>query len=504
MSTAATTDEVMRAVPTAPIYASFGLDEEEYAVDVRHVREVVNLPPALITMPLAPDFVAGVFNLRGAIIPVLHAKRLLRASGPAPANAKVVVIDHGGAQLGMIIDDTGRVLRPRGDEQILFAFEESSTHRVVAGVLKIGASLVRVLDLERLMALENVPYPRDNFGSKNVARVRARRKRCITFRVSGMQLGFAIDSIHQIVLATGIEPSPIQESLCVGVLRIRGEVIPVVRFATLLQVDADPSASAVEARVIVLEIGGAYVGMLVDNVVSIDSYAEEELMRVPVLTQYKGNLFAGCLDYGARGMVFLLNSQGVLDNDEISRITGNYSQLFKTKGLAARLAHRGAEQRQSFLWFKARDAFALPLGDVREIIDGNSSLIAMPGAPAFVAGMVNVRGQLVTVVDVRAFYQLGTDTVETQTERKIVVLDHADLLLGLLVDTVESIAHIDPADRIEVPTLLRNTMPPPIRQDVREIIQAFGQEERPLHILVLNTARIVAALSAQEPNAAYA
>ena len=161
------------------IYASFGLDDEEYAVDVRHVREVVNLPSSLMMMPLSPDFVAGVFNLRGAIIPVLNAKRLLRTHQAAQqAGSKIVVVDHGGTRLGLIIDATGRVLRPRGEEQTLFEFGDGSTHSVVAGVLKIGSSLVRVLDLERLMALENVPYPQDGSRSGYASRAKARRRKC--------------------------------------------------------------------------------------------------------------------------------------------------------------------------------------------------------------------------------------------------------------------------------------------------------------------------------------
>src|SRR5690606_33040601 len=120
-----------------------------------------------------------------------------------------------------------------------------------------------------------------------------------------------------------------------------------------------------------------------------------------------------------------------------------------------------AEQRRPYLWFRARDAFALPMPAVREIIDCSAELIAMPGSPSFVAGMVNLRGQLVTVIDVRAFYELDDAAVDTvqQALRRIVVLDQGDMLLGLLVDSVESIARIDAADRMPVPHLMRNAMP---------------------------------------------
>ena len=64
------------------VYASFLLGKEEFALDVRHVQEVVKLPTHIVAMPLAPDFCLGIFNLRGIIIPLLSTDRLLGAPRP--------------------------------------------------------------------------------------------------------------------------------------------------------------------------------------------------------------------------------------------------------------------------------------------------------------------------------------------------------------------------------------------------------------------------------------
>lgn len=481
------------AAPAQPVYASFGLGTEEYALDVRHVSEVVNLPTAITAMPLAPDFVAGVFNLRGTIIPVLDARRLLAVGGPAPvADAKVGVIEHAGVRLGLLVDETRRVLRPRAEEQILFAYEDGSQHRVVAGVLKIGDSLVRLLDLDRLVALENVPHAR--ISDAGAARAKLRRRRCILFRVGGSQFAFPINGIDEILLASGIESSPIQEDLCEGVMRIRGRIVPVVRFARILRTDATADAASPEARVVVLALGEARIGLLVDSVESIEAYTDDALMHVPVLGRYKAAMFVGCLDLGERGHVFLLDSASVLDNDELVRVTGNFSRLFAAEEGADRQRRR-AVRRQPYLQFSARDAFALPMTAVREIIDCNVELIAMPGAPAFMAGMLNLRGRLVTVVDVRAFYRLdGADAVQ-QALRRIVVLEEGDTLFGLLVDSVESIERVDAADRKPVPQLVRNAMPEAQRDDVVELIRLVDSNEREVYIPVLGPARLFSSIA---------
>ena len=485
-----------------PIYASFLLDGEEYAVDVRHVREVVNLPSAITAMPLAPDFVDGVFNLRGTIIPVLDARRLLQVGRSCrPADAKVMVIELHGVCLGLIVDDTGRVLRPRGEEQVVFGYEDAS-QRLVAGVLRIGASLVRVLDLQRVIALENVPHPQGGAGAAR--RAAAQRRRCIVFRVGAMRLAFAIGGIREIVLAGGIEPSPVQEALCEGVMQIRGQVVPVVRFAALLGVDAQAGAGDPETRVIVLDLGTAQVGLLVDAVESIEAYVDDALMPVPVLGRRTAGMFAGCIDFGERGHVFLLHAQGVLDNDELRRITGNFSQLFAPAVQDARTAARRAGPRAAFLWFTARENFAIGMQQIREIVACDGELIAMPGAPDFVAGMSNLRGQLVTVIDVRKFYSLGSEGSAALPERRIVVLDSGDTLLGLLVDAVESIVRVETADRIPVPGLLRQAMPAAVRDDVLEVIRHAGADGRPVHVQVLNGTRILESVARREAGTADA
>lgn len=191
------------------VYASFQLGDEDFALDVRHVQETVSLPAKITLMPLSPDFMPGVFNLRGVIIPLLSMVRLLGRPGETYQQGnKVVIVQHKGVCLGLLFDNTNRVLRPRGDEQTLFSYEDSSTHRVVAGVIKMGEDLIRVLDMDRLVTIENVPHALGAMGSMEASRVKRVRKRCITFRVGGMLLGFAINGVTKLCPPTASSHHP--------------------------------------------------------------------------------------------------------------------------------------------------------------------------------------------------------------------------------------------------------------------------------------------------------
>ncbi len=107
------------AVEDAPAqYLTFALGEEVFAMDIRTVREIIQYA-AMTTVPLMPDFVRGVINLRGAVVPVidLHA-RFGRPAAKLSKKTCIVIFDAvpngGGAgervELGLLVDAVSEVI----------------------------------------------------------------------------------------------------------------------------------------------------------------------------------------------------------------------------------------------------------------------------------------------------------------------------------------------------------------------------------------------------------
>src|ERR1700684_2070882 len=84
--------------------------------------------------------------------------------------------------------------------------------------------------------------------------------------------------------------------------------------------------------------------------------------------------------------------------------------------------------------------YALPLASIREVLMPPSEWARVPRAPATVKGVINLRGRVVTVVELQAL--LGLSAPAGSTER-IVLLDRGRRDLGLLVSEVESIEPIE-------------------------------------------------------------
>lgn len=83
---------------------SFEIGGQEYCIDVRSVREIRGWTPTT-PMPRTPDYILGVINLRGAVMPVLDLRCRLGLGRTEPSSRHViVVIQHGSRLAGILVD----------------------------------------------------------------------------------------------------------------------------------------------------------------------------------------------------------------------------------------------------------------------------------------------------------------------------------------------------------------------------------------------------------------
>jgi purine-binding chemotaxis protein CheW len=135
--------------------ATFFLDREEYGVDVRLVQEIRRLTE-ITQVPRAPEFIKGVINLRGRIIPVIDLKRKLGIGEVAATKlARIVVVTMRGRLLGLLVDGASQVLK------VPVSLVEPPPEEVMQkggdylrGVAKLEKRLIILIDLETVLAIE--------------------------------------------------------------------------------------------------------------------------------------------------------------------------------------------------------------------------------------------------------------------------------------------------------------------------------------------------------------
>lgn len=132
-------------------FLTFFLDQEEYGIEILSVREIIGLLP-VTPVPQTPYYVQGVVNLRGQVIPVVDLRlKFDMAAIDATEETCIIVVQTGGAQLGIIVDKVSEVLDIPGDE--IVDAPTLGTEINTEYILGIGKSEGRVtllLDISRI------------------------------------------------------------------------------------------------------------------------------------------------------------------------------------------------------------------------------------------------------------------------------------------------------------------------------------------------------------------
>jgi purine-binding chemotaxis protein CheW len=135
----------------------FSLHDQEYGVAIADVKETLALRP-IVRMFLTPDWLAGLMNLRGDVVPVLDLARFL---GMAPTVAgddgRIVVLRHKALVAGVLVDRMAEVRVVPGDRiGPVPATVPAEMASVMRGIAAIDSGAVRVLDAAALFESERV------------------------------------------------------------------------------------------------------------------------------------------------------------------------------------------------------------------------------------------------------------------------------------------------------------------------------------------------------------
>lgn len=133
----------------------FDLATEAYGVDIGAVREIIRLQD-ITRVPRTPSFVEGVINLRGKVIPVIDLrKRFTLPVTEENSENRIVVVDIGGQDIGVVVDAVNEVLRISTDSveppSSVITGAESD---YLLGIAKLEDRLIILLDLERVLSDE--------------------------------------------------------------------------------------------------------------------------------------------------------------------------------------------------------------------------------------------------------------------------------------------------------------------------------------------------------------
>lgn len=142
---------------------SFRLADEEYGVDIMRAQEIIMMGQ-ITRMPEVPDYVCGLINLRGHVIPIVDLRK--RFHLPVKDNddsTRIVVVNLQKRTLGMVVDAVTEVLRISVEEiEPPPSSVSGIDHDYIRGIVKRKDKLVILLDIEAILST-------DEWGALNKA-----------------------------------------------------------------------------------------------------------------------------------------------------------------------------------------------------------------------------------------------------------------------------------------------------------------------------------------------
>jgi len=143
-------------------YLTFALAGEEYGISILKIKEIIGMMP-ITTIPQTPEFVKGVINLRGKVIPVvdLRLRFGMEKIDYTERTCIIVVEISGGAgtvMIGIVVDSVSEVLNIKaGDIEETPTFGTRLETDYILGMAKMQGGVKILLDIDRVLGTQDVP-----------------------------------------------------------------------------------------------------------------------------------------------------------------------------------------------------------------------------------------------------------------------------------------------------------------------------------------------------------
>jgi purine-binding chemotaxis protein CheW len=449
-------------------FVTFIAGDEVFAVDMAPVQEIIRVPE-VVRVPLAPTALDGLSNLRGKVLPIISLRRIFGfAEQEHDDSTRALVIDFG-QPLGFVVDRVASVVgvepsRVEGVETI----RGTVNTELLSGIIKDvgGHAMIMVLDFAKLIAqeFEEIAAVARSAGISRSLTTAAEDEaeesndelQLVSFDVAGQEYAVDIADVQEIVqIPEQIVHVPQSEAHVVGVMTLRNRLLPLVSLRRMFGL---PSQEANEnSRIVVVALGSVSVGVVMDNVNEVLRVAKSDVDAMPGLLVREGELAdisAICRLEGGKRLVSIISAANLFNHSSVKEALKNLDKLRidEHRDASADQDDDASDDDEQVVVFRLdKEEFGVPIDSVQEIVRVPEELTHVPRAPSCVEGVINLRGAVLPVIDLRR--RLGLPTVERSDRQRVMVFLIDGMRTGFIVDSVAEVlkihkTEIEPAPRL--------------------------------------------------------
>jgi len=439
-------------------FVTFSVGSEFFAVDMAPVQEIIRVPDT-VRVPLAPAALEGLSNLRGKVLPIVSLRRIFGFDEREPDDAmRALVIDFGQA-LGFVVDRVSSVVEvdPASIESV-DSISSTISSDLLLGVIKDVANqpMIMVLDFARLIARE---FDQIAELSKTAAGALGAtvaptddddqlddELQLVSFNVANQEYAIAIEDVQEIVqIPEDIIHVPHAEAHVLGIMTLRQRLLPLVSLRRMFELP--PRDVDERSRIVVVSLGGDAVGVVMDNVNEVLRVARDDVDVMPGLLlrdDELGDIPNICRLEDGKRLVSIISAVNLFKHSTVREALkdmeasqGNVPE----SDLVSDEPDENDDDEQVVVFCLGKEEFGVPIESVQEIVRVPEQLTHVPKAPAFVEGVINLRGSVLPVLDLRR--RLGLASIERTDRQRVMVFLIGGVRTGFIVDSVAEVLRVN-------------------------------------------------------------
>jgi purine-binding chemotaxis protein CheW len=297
----------------------------------------------------------------------------------------------------------------------------------------------------------------------------------VVFRLQGVQYAVNVETVQEIIPLPEITPVAETPPYFAGVIHLRGSLVSVLHLAPRLGLPPQPYR--LSDRVLIFRDGGRLYGIIVDEVLEVQSFAPEEMESAPTYGQEElpDERFIERIAKTPSGIVGILHIERLLrlpeevvpseeDTEEsvipsldvsksrfFERTLPEDRELFRERARLLALPvqqERSEEQTAIAVVQLGEEYLGVDLLWIREFTHSRN-VTPVPCCPPHILGCMNLRGELVTLVDIREALSLP---VLQNPIGSVMVTQASDFTLGIAVDEVLEVVHLASDEILPLPS----------------------------------------------------
>lgn len=399
-----------------------------FGIPTDRIAQILRVPE-MTALAFSPREVHGMCAVGGNITTAVDMNMLLGMEkvDPDSPKSRILTFNETLASTALVVPEVvaSVVVDPDNIE-----YRNDPNDPVVA-IYHRDDQLIQIIDVERMVkGLHPVSVMRNDVNEKsealrNLSEGTEQYGRFLVFRMGEETFAVGIDTLREILGANqSITPLSGTDEEILGMMSLREELILVADLR--LHYGIEPRQSD-KNRILVTQFGQKVLGLMIDEIVDIREFPYSKVER---FGESEEKTKASGVIHDEERLI------SVVSSDAIRSIIERYDSLIIPTGTVS--SGNGSEMVLEAVIFKlAQEEYAINIENVAEIID-MTPITPVAGSPEVVDGVVNIRGQIVTIGSLHRRLKIGSDAAE----QKIIICDTPKGRMGFFVDGVSDVSGI--------------------------------------------------------------